>query len=50
MPGAPFAWTKAGLELEIGFGDSSIWRRLFRRQVSHLRSPRQISDRLHRHF
>ena len=34
MPGAPFAWTKAGLELEIGFGDSSIWRRLFRRQVS----------------
>jgi hypothetical protein len=29
MPGAPFAWTKAGLELEIGFGDSSIWRRLF---------------------
>jgi hypothetical protein len=29
MPGAPFAWTKAGLELKIGFGDSSIWRRFF---------------------
>jgi hypothetical protein len=21
MPSAPFTWTKAGLELEIGFGD-----------------------------
>jgi hypothetical protein len=21
MPGAPFTWTKAGLELEIGFGE-----------------------------
>jgi hypothetical protein len=21
MPGAPFTWTKAGIEIEIGFGD-----------------------------
>src|SRR5271156_6278828 len=24
MPGAPFTWTKAGLELEIGLGDSRL--------------------------
>jgi hypothetical protein len=24
MPGAPFTWTKAGLELEIGFGDFEL--------------------------
>ena len=31
MPGAPFTWTKAGFELEIGFGDFEHLAALFRR-------------------
>ena len=29
MPGAPFTWKKAGVELEIGFRDFEYRRRLF---------------------